>query len=204
MSVYGSKVYQNNENVAKEPKNLIYIDVETNGIGPFRPAQQRVVQLAWIINDTEKSYFISGVTAVSDKVPHPYDVEFLAEHGSDFNMVIQDFYNDLREATHIVAHNASFDIGCILNELRLREESLSSGEIADEIKNKSVFDTMKRTVNICKLDGKYGYKWPRLEELYYFCFQKKPDLILHDALNDCMVTRDCLNMLVKNNMLNLY
>ena len=186
---------------------FIYIDVETNGIGPFRPAQQRVVQLAWLIDDTEKSYFISGVSSVSDKVPHPYDVEFLAENGSEFNTVLSEFYKDLKKATHIVAHNASFDIGCILNEMRLRDTSNfahEEDEIYVEIQNKPVIDTMKKTVDICKLDGKYGYKWPKLEELYEFCFKRKPTIKLHDALNDCIVTRDCLNMLVENNMLKLY
>ena len=185
---------------------VIYIDVETNGIGSFHPAQQRVVQFAWIIDKTKKSYFVSGVSNVSDKVPHPYDVNFLEKNGIDFNIVIHDFYKDLQEATHIVAHNASFDIGCILNELYLRRSDKTSifDSIAAEIKNKYVIDTMKKTVNICKLDGKYGYKWPKLEELYEFCFNTKPELLLHDALNDCIVTRDCLNMLVNNNMLNLY
>lgn len=184
---------------------FIYIDVETNGIGPFRPAQQRVVQLAWLIEKTEKSYFISGVSSVSYKVPHPYDVDFLEENGLEFDTVIRDFYEDLKKATHIVAHNASFDIGCILNEFRLRKSVTPLlDDISLEIKKKTVIDTMKKTVNICKLDGKYGYKWPKLEELYEFCFKSKPDLILHDALNDCIVTRDCLNMLVENNMLKLY
>jgi DNA polymerase-3 subunit epsilon len=184
---------------------FIYIDVETNGIGPFRPAQQRIVQLAWLIGKTEKAYFVSGVDAVSDKVPHPYDVKFLIENGDDFNMVIKEFYEDLKRSSHIVAHNAAFDIGCILNELRLREMQVpESADISAEIRSKPVIDTMKKTVDICKIDGKYGYKWPKLEELYYFCFKAKPNLKLHDALNDCMVTRDCLNMLVENNILKLY
>ena len=49
-----------------------------------------------------------------------------------------------------------------------------------------LIDTMKETVKICKLEGNYkSYKWPKLEELYEFCFEEKPDIMLHDALNDC-------------------
>jgi DNA polymerase III epsilon subunit-like protein len=189
--------------------NMLFLDVETNGIGPFRPAQQRVVQIAWILNDVKKSYFISGVSAVSEKVPHKYNVAFLQENGSEFKLAIEDFFIDLKKASHVVAHNADFDIGCILNELRSRqlyhefEEEFTRKKIV-ELKYKKVIDTMKMSVNICKIPGKFSdYKWPSLDELYIFCFSEKPTLPLHDALNDCLVTKMCLNMLLENNMLKL-
>jgi DNA polymerase III epsilon subunit-like protein len=193
-----------------DESRFIYIDVETNGIGPFRPPKQRVAQLAYIMGDIQQSAFINDVKEVSPHVPHPYDVEYLKKHGEDFDSVIFDFYEVLKNATHIVAHNADFDLGCIVNECRMRttydkvQDDPKYFPIIQELCNKILVDTMKQTVDICKLKGKYSsYKWPKLEELYEFCFHEKPDVVLHDALNDCIITRRCLNMLTKNNILKL-
>jgi DNA polymerase III epsilon subunit-like protein len=182
----------------------IFIDVETNGIGPFRPARQRVVQLGWLFREKKGSFFINDITEVSDKVPHPYDVEYCKENGISFVIGLQEFFEDLKLSSHIVAHNAKFDIGCLLNELKIRKcvktnELYSNIEL--EIKKKKVMDTMIETVEICKLEGKFGYKWPKLEELYVYCFSKSPNVVLHDAVNDCIVTRDCLNFLLERKML---
>ena len=176
---------------------FLYIDVETNGIGDFRPPTQRVVQLAYILGDIHQSEFI-------------HNVEYLKKNGKDFDGMIGDFYTVLKESTHIVAHNIDFDLGCLVNELKKRttykklKDDPKYYPIVEEICKKPLIDTMKETVKICKLEGKYkSYKWPKLEELYEFCFEEKPDIILHDALNDCIITRKCLNMLTKNNMLKI-
>lgn len=185
---------------------LLYIDVETNGIGSFRPANQRIVQLAWVIGNHEKSYFINKIDEVNPAVPHPYDVSFCEENGVDFDIVINEFYNDMKDATKIVAHNADFDIGCITNELIIRSNK-EPKKIYDKVykllKKIDVFDTMKSTVNICKILNKWNkFKWPKLEELYRFLFKKNPDIILHDALNDCIVTKDCLEELINTGHFN--
>jgi len=31
---------------------------------------------------------------------------------------------------------------------------------------------MQSSTNFCKIDGPYGYKWPKLSELHYKLFQK--------------------------------
>ena len=189
---------------------FLYIDVETNGIGDFRPPTQRVVQLGYILGDIHQSEFINDVQDVSPCVPHPYNVEYLRKNGKDFDELIDNFYSVLKGSTHIVAHNIDFDLGCLVNELKKRTKYKKLKDdpkyypIVEEICKKNLVDTMKETVNICKLTGKYeSYKWPRLEELYEFCFEEKPNIILHDALNDCIITKNCLNMLTKNNMLKI-
>ena len=189
---------------------FLYIDVETNGIGDFRPPTQRVVQLGYIMGYIQQSDFINDVEDVSPHVPHPYNVEYLKKNGTDFDEVIDNFYSVLKDSTHIVAHNIDFDLGCLVNELKKRtvykklKDDPKYYPIVEEICKKPLIDTMKETVKICKLQGKYkSYKWPKLEELYEFCFEEKPDIVLHDALNDCIITRKCLNMLTKNNMLKI-
>ena len=44
-----------------DESRFLYIDVETNGIGDFRPPTQRVVQLAYIMGDIQQSEFINDV-----------------------------------------------------------------------------------------------------------------------------------------------
>lgn len=191
----------------------LYLDVETNGHGSFRPGKQRIVQLAYILGDIEVSRFIKDVRSVNPKVPHPYDVDFLRSNGDDFCEVIDQFGRHLKNCTHIVAHNIKFDLGCIVNEFIERSEGKSMdiynheqfGPLLAELNKKTLYDTMLSTVNVCKIKSRngIGFKWPRLEELYNFLFQRSPDIILHDALNDCKVTRECLEELVATNQVNL-
>ena len=193
-----------------DENKFLYLDVETNGIGDFRPPTQRVVQLAYILGDIHRSEFINDVKVISSNVPHPYNIDYLNRNGKDFDDLIVDFYDILKKSTHIVAHNIDFDLGCLVNEFKKRtvykklKDDPKYYPIIEEICKKQLVDTMKETVEVCKLQGKYkSYKWPKLEELYEFCFEEKPDIILHDALNDCIITKKCLNMLTKNNMLKI-
>ena len=48
---------------------------------------------------------------------------------------------------------------------------------------------MLETIHLCKAEGKIGYKYPRLEELYFKLFQENFDA--HNALNDVKATARC-------------
>ena len=186
---------------------MLFLDVETNGIGSFRPPNQRVVQIAWIYKDKKKSFFINDVEEVSEKVPHPYNVEFLKMNGISFNEGIIDFMNDIRECELIVAHNSNFDIGCLKNEFLLRGFPINYNR---ELDFKKVLCTMKSTIEYCKIPfqdksrkSNSSFKWPKLEELYYTIFRETPDIILHDALNDCIITQKCVRYLLNNDVLKI-
>ena len=183
---------------------MLFLDVETNGIGKFRPPTQRIVQIAWILNGVKKSYFVNDVEEVSDQVPHPYNVSFLRTNGNSFINAITDFMEDIKKCKIIVAHNSDFDIGCIKYELFSRGFDEEYHKILDF---KKVLCTMKSSVYYCKIPFDKPrpniYKWPKLEELYNKIFKRKPDIILHDALNDCIVTRKCVRSLLNNNALKL-
>ena len=168
-------------------------DTETNGIGSFRPPTQRLVQLAWIVDGKPKSYLIDDVEEISEGVPHDIKVEECKEKGHSFVKVIQEFFKDVKGCDILVCHNVDFDIGIIKNELRKRKKRVSKQEI-------TTFCTMKATKDICKLPGAYegSYKYPKLTELYKFLFEKEPDLKMHDALNDCIVTLECYTKLMSS------
>ena len=54
----------------------LILDTETNGIGTFRPARQRIVQWSWITADgEERDYFIKGADEISPTVPHDITIE---------------------------------------------------------------------------------------------------------------------------------
>lgn len=180
----------------------IFIDVETNGIGSFRPPTQRIVQFAWIYNKKKKSFFVQDVSKVASSVPHVYDPPFLQENGIDFANGFENFLSDVKTARGIIAHNADFDIGCIINELFLRNYS---NDIIKLLQNTPVICTMKATTNLCKLPSTSSYtsyKWPKLIELYEFLFNESPNLTLHDALNDCIITKNCVEKMLNMDILN--
>lgn len=186
----------------------LYLDFETDGYGSFRPPTQKIVQMGYIFGIKEVSILNSEVSAVNPKVPHPFTAEYLSKHGVAFDEMMNTFLVDLRDCTSIVAHNAKFDLGCLKNELLNRcpenvniYEHPLYGEIINQLLKKTVIDTMLLTTSICKIPGRFGYKWPSLEELHEFCFHEKPRETLHDALNDCKVTKRSLEHLVASGLL---
>ena len=176
--------------------NYIILDTETNGIGSFRPARQRIVQWSWITsNGKERNYFIKGAKEISPHVPHDITVEYLDKQGTEFDVVFKQFVEDLSKCDRIVAHNVKFDVGCIRNELKLRGYSEN---IRDYIFHFPLYCTMQHSTRFCNLtfNKKNGaeaksLKWPRLEELYFKLFQTKPTGTLHDSLWDCRILAKC-------------
>jgi hypothetical protein len=58
------------------------------------------------------------------------------------------------------------------------------------VSSKEKICTMLKSTNLCRLDGPYGYKWPKLSELHYFLFKSDfPEA--HNAAVDISVTAKC-------------
>ena len=188
---------------------ILFLDFETDGYGSFRPPTQKIVQLGYILGDKEVSIFNSDVDKVNPQVPHPFDADYLRTNGVPFKNIMEKFLVDLKSCDGICAHNAKFDLGCLKHELFSRcggnyNDVLKDplyGEIIKELLKKTIVDTMVISTPICKLKGKFGYKWPTLEELHVFCFEEKPDETLHDALNDCRVTKRSLEYMIESGLI---
>ena len=56
--------------------------------------------------------------------------------------------------------------------------------------NKPTVCTMKSSTDFCKLPGKYGYKWPTLQELYKILFGEGFGNA-HNSLSDIQATKKC-------------
>jgi DNA polymerase III epsilon subunit-like protein len=173
---------------------MLVFDVETTGLPKSRYLTPKnvddwphIVQIAWILNDEEKMFYVKPdnyiIPEESTKI-HGITTDFADKNGLPIKQVLDIFEQDCNQADILVAHNADFDKNVILASCyRNKRNSLF-------LLDKKIYCTMKSNVEVCKLPGKYGYKYPRLEELYYFLFKKKPTK-LHDALVDCRITKLC-------------
>lgn len=180
----------------------LFFDTETTGLpknykAPYTDLDNwpRVVQLSWLISED------SNIIKESDniiKVDFPIPVQSSNVHGitnevsrakgKELNTVMGEFLNDVADADVLVCHNLSFDLAIVQSEL-LR------GGLNPEL-DKKMFCTMKSAVDFCKLPGNYGFKWPKLEELYDICFQEKLENA-HDAMVDVKATFRCFDKLEK-------
>ena len=106
-------------------KYLIF-DFETDGLGNFKT--QRAIQLAWIIADENYNiiertqYYIKGVEQINTDFHKNITLETLNKHGTDLKYVIIYFLDRVHKIINnngkIIAHNASFDINILKNEMK--------------------------------------------------------------------------------------
>jgi len=187
----------------------IVFDVETTGLPKNYNASPKlfnlwphIVQFSWILceeNKTiEKSFIIKPnnyfIPKESTKI-HNITNEYAISNGTSLEIVLQLFKEDCCKVDYIVAHNASFDINVIMASCyRIKND-------IDFLKDKKTICTMKSTTNLCKLPGKYGYKYPKLEELFIFLFKEKPNIKLHNSLEDSRVTLKCYKELINLKMI---
>tara|TARA_B110000977_G_scaffold201498_1_gene296429 strand:- start:3075 stop:3617 length:543 start_codon:yes stop_codon:yes gene_type:complete len=172
--------------------SVLYLDTETNGIGSFRPASQRLVQIAWVFH-VPKTHYINDVSEISTTVPHDITVEQCRNEGNSFDLAFTDFYKDFTNASLIVAHNLDFDIGIIKNEMKIRNSNMYN-TFKTHLKSKKFQCTMQDGVDICKIkysEKSRNYKFPKLSELYQHYFETLPNIKQHDALNDCYILKMC-------------
>lgn len=83
----------------------------------------------------------------------------------------------------MIAHNASFDGSVIAAEF-LRQDW------APPFTPDSMICTMQASTDYCRLPGRYGYKWPTLDELYVHLFGMGFDGA-HDARIDACACACC-------------
>lgn len=92
----------------------------------------------------------------------------------------------------LVAHNYSFDSYILAGIFHRQDMKLSAESIIApaNMGGAQAYCTMLETVDLCKLPGKYGFKWPKLQELHEFLFGEK-FTGAHDAMFDIRATMKC-------------
>ncbi|MCX6560302.1 MAG: 3'-5' exonuclease [Candidatus Aminicenantes bacterium] len=83
----------------------------------------------------------------------------------------------------VIAHNLEYDRNVVGAEL-------IRAELPSRLFERPGLCTMKTTTDLLKIPGPYGYKWPKLEELYLFLFEAGYEGA-HDAALDVEATARC-------------
>lgn len=183
---------------------IIVFDTETNGL-PARfnaPMSEldnwpRMTQLAYCVYENGEIIheFKSYIKPDGWEVPNePFwsergiTTEFLNENGIGVQDALIQMIKEIDTCSLMVAHNIDFDYNVLGSEM-IRSGLKSSNK-------PEKFCTMKNSTSICKLLGKYGYKFPKLIELYQFLFGEDFDGA-HDALADVKATGRCYFELLK-------
>ena len=135
---------------------------------------------------SQKDYIIrpEGFTIPADASRiHGITTARALEEGRNLTAVIEEFMSDFDQATFIVGHNVDFDKKIVGAELvRLHRP--------DIMNSKRTYCTMQAGTNFCRIPGRYGYKWPKLQELYVKLFGHEFDGA-HNAMSDIDATQEC-------------
>ena len=169
----------------------LIIDVETTGLpqrgglpyGHNPPFQRldmydssRIVQISMIIcnekfEQVELKDFIVKIDgfSIENSSFHGITNDISLNKGIPFIKIAKELSKYLKQVSHIIAHNANFDICIIKSELY--RAGLHS--IIDELNTKKILCTMKHTKLIVNARNSYGIKDPSLSELYRFFVNKE-------------------------------
>ena len=186
-------------------KKYLFFDTETTGLPPnfkiprhFFNYWPRLVQLSWIVTDEkgnhikEADHIIKpeGFTIPTDaSYLHGITTSMALEKGDDLASVIDEFLIDFKAADFIVGHNVKFDKNV------LGAEIIRMG-LPDIMDTKPALCTLKASTDYCAIPGRYGYKYPNLQELHTKLFGK-PFQNAHNSASDIAATEKCFWELVK-------
>lgn len=174
----------NSENI---PAQFLILDIETDGIGTFRPPTHTPIEISYRALDNKKkcfkiySKFVKGIKKInwSGGVKCPYTVEQVNKNGISLEEIVQEINKITNGNTCIVGHNIDYDIGCINRHSKIR------------LNNTKTYDTLKNSINVCKIPGKWGYKYPSLQETakhFGISFDAKK---YHTSSYDVEITEKC-------------
>jgi DNA polymerase III epsilon subunit-like protein len=187
----------------------LFFDTETTGLlknwnAPITAFDNwpRLVQLAFITFDIKGNKLNEGNYIIKPdgfKIPndasnvHNISNEKALREGLPLEFVLRNFQFLVNQVKVLVAHNISFD------EKIIGAEFLRTN-MSNPLPKLQKICTMESTTNFCRIEGPYGYKWPKLSELYYKLFNKT-FMEAHDASVDIKATALCFWELKNRNIL---
>lgn len=208
------KVKNNNE-INGILKNVLIFDCETTGL-PAKGAKwdvdfavfSNIVQLAWAVNDKERSYIIKpdgwDIPEESTKI-HGITNERANAEGVPFADVIGEFLQDCAEARLLVGHNIYFDTSIVKAMiLRVMGREYYDAKAEDALFKGKRIDTMMKSIRFVGAkfpNGRPG-KYPTLEELFGKCFPGET-FPAHDAMEDVRACKRCIPVLVENGVVEM-
>ena len=178
----------------------LFFDTETTGLPKDYKAPSsdldnwscRLVQLSWIMKDEKQNLLSQGdfiikpegfeIPAASSDV-HGITTEIAKEKGLDLKKAVYYFLGACRMADLIIGHNVNYDMHVVGAEL-IRTWG------KDFIEKLPTADTMLASIDLCKIPGKYGYKYPKLMELHNKLFGCDFE-DAHNSFADISATEKC-------------
>lgn len=176
---------------------LLFFDTETTGKYDFKashtaPQQPHLVQLGMILDDLEGNTIEEYETIIrvaEINIPisaaeiHGITTAIANAQGIDVRIALDKFDEFWQRSNRIVAHNVEFDKKVMKTAYhRVGMEGLFGIT--------PTYCTMHHSTGVLKLPGRYGYKWPKLEEAYRVLVDVEGFEGAHNALNDVRACRD--------------
>ena len=205
-------ILHNNANkYLPEIDRYLFFDTETTGLPKNYNAPSsdinnwpRIIQLSWIITDQFQNILVkhnhiikpNGFIIPNESVSvHGISTEYANKCGENLNEVLSFFESDIKTVKYIVGHNIDFDKKIIEAEFYRENKVLSwDGTIS--------LCTMKSSIDFCKLKNFYGYRYPKLQELYNKLFDSDFENA-HDAFSDISATVKCFWEMVKRGIITI-
>lgn len=189
----------------------LVFDVETTGL-PKRydaPVEDldnwpRVVQLAYAFYDDKKKSQDIGSAIIKPEgfvIPqeaariHGINQARAEKKGIPLNEALIKINHLLKKSKILIAHNIRFDI-MVLGAEFLRPHINIKTNLFDLKK----VCTMLKSTRYCAIKSNYGFKWPKLEELYVKLFGKGFE-DAHDARVDVLACASCFFELIKRGII---
>jgi DNA polymerase III epsilon subunit-like protein len=178
---------------------ILFFDTETTGLprdgkAPVTALSNwpRLVQIAWLLVDADGTELRSvehlikpqGFVIPADAVRiHGITTERAQQYGIELAVALAEITVDLAAASVLVAHNMPFDEKILGAEfLRLERHN--------PLPAKRRLCTMQSATELCQLPGRYGFKWPSLDELHRKLFGESA-VGAHQALADVRACARC-------------
>lgn len=194
-----------NNDISKFLMDDIYciLDIETTGFPQKKNNEiiyPEILQIAWVLSNKEgiiikkRSYIVNSnffQNNTSDILNIDFQVAKLV--GYPIKDILKKLIEDLKISDYVVAHNLDFDIPILTYHINKIYNN-------NPFKNKEMICTMKSTVDFCKIDNGYGYKYPKLSELYDKLYNFKLNNS-HNAEIDVLHTLKCFKKLKKLNVI---
>lgn len=192
-----------------------FFDTETTDMINFKapnsdPSQPTIIQLAGMLTDSTGNH-IHSMSCVLNSLGCPMSVKAEEVHGISKPLAdtygippgsaISLLFKIFSKASVIVGHNIKFDLRMLKIAGRKTTPQIIK-DLDNLLLSRPTYCTMFETTKICQLPKAKGngYKWPKLEELYYFLFNNEmPDG--HDAMVDVEATAKCFFELKKRGLL---
>jgi DNA polymerase-3 subunit epsilon len=179
---------------------FIVFDTETTGLPTKKQGAihgpnnwPHLVSISWVIIQDfvivkEQTHVIKPrgwtIPAESTKI-HGITHELATENGDNLEDVMKEFMGESFDK--MVAHNMNFDYNVIMNAILW-----DLGWTFNGFKQPQLC-TMFLAKSACKLPGKWGYKYPKLSELYFHIFKRMPNTNrLHSSAYDTQILAECI------------